>query len=279
LPDRRAIFGLGNKSDAGADPRYVKAMPNDTSKPAGAVLEPAPRRKRSYAKAAVGEYNGGFALLLDGRLAKTPAKAAFVLPTLAAAEAVAKEWEAQGEEIDPASMPLTRIAYAAIDGVAAKKDAGAAEIVKYAETDLVCYRASGPQSLVRAEAEAWDPILKFAAERLDARFICAEGIRFTPQPAAAVAAVRAKVEDMARGPAAAFALASLSVMTALGGSVLIALALSGGAISVEEAWRAAHVEEDYESRLWGEDEEAKARRARRFTEISAAERLWRLIAA
>jgi chaperone required for assembly of F1-ATPase len=254
-------------------------MPNDTSKSTGAVLEPAQRRRRFYTRVGVGEYNGGFALLLDGRLAKTPGKARFVLPTLAAAEAVAKEWEAQVEEIDPATMPLTRIAYAAIDGVAVRMEAVAAEIVKYAETDLVCYRASGPQSLVRAETEAWDPILEFAANRLDARFICTDEIHFTPQPAAAIEAVRAKVEDVARGPAAAFALASLSVMTALAGSVLIALALSERAISLGEAWKAAHVDEDYEIRIWGEDEEATARRARRFVEISAADRLWRLIAA
>jgi chaperone required for assembly of F1-ATPase len=253
-------------------------MSDGTSKPTGAVLEPAPRRKRFYAKADVGDYDGGFALLLDGRVAKTPAKAAFVLPTLAAAEAIAKEWEAQGEWIEPDSMPLTRIARTAIDGVAGNREAVAAEIVKYAETDHVCYRASGPQNLARAEADAWDPILAFARNMLGARFVVAEGIVFTPQPTAAIAAVRAKVEGVARGPAASFRLACLSVMTTLTGSVLIALALSGGAIGLEEAWRAAHIGEDYQVRLWGEDEEAMARRARRFAEMVAAEELWRLTA-
>jgi chaperone required for assembly of F1-ATPase len=258
-------------------------MPNDPAKtrPAssGARRNQAggARRKRFYTTAGVGEHDGGFALFFDGRLAKTPAKAALVLPTSAAAEAIAMEWEVQGEEIDFASMPLTRIAHAAIDAVAFDMQAVAAGIVKYAETDLVCYRASGPASLVRAEAEAWDPILTFAARRLDARFMCTEGIGFIAQPAAAIEAVRTKVEEVARrGP---LALASLSVMTRLTGSVLIALALAEGAISVKDAWQAAHVEEDFEMQLWGADPEALERRARNFAEIAAAERLWRLTAA
>jgi len=259
-------------------------MPNDPAKTSppgsGAPRDAVARPKRFYTRAGVGEHEGGFALLLDGRLAKTPAKAALVLPTLAAAEAVASEWQAQNEDIDFASMPLTRIANAAIDGVAGDMEAVAAEIVKYADTDLVCYRAAAPASLVKAEAEAWDPIIAFAASRLGARFMCVEGIVFVGQPPAAKAAVQAKVDEVARrGRAAPFALASLSVMTTLTGSVLIALALAEDAISLDEAWRTAHVDEDFEMRLWGEDQQAMARRARRFAEMAAAERLWRLVAA
>jgi chaperone required for assembly of F1-ATPase len=256
-------------------------MPNDPTKTSQARPDAiaTKRRKRFYTKAGIGEHGGGFALLLDGRLAKTPGTAALVLPTLAAAEAIAAEWEAQKAEVDRPSMPLTRIANTAIDGVALSMEAVVDEIVKYAETDLVCYRASGPESLVRAEAEAWDPILAFAASRLRAHFICTKGIGYIGQPAAAIAAIRAKVEQVARrGQTAPFALASLSVMTTLTGSVLIALALAEGAISLEEAWRAAHVDEDFEIRLWGMDEEAMQRRARRFSEMAAADRLWRLIA-
>jgi chaperone required for assembly of F1-ATPase len=179
-------------------------MPNDPVKPASSEAGHDPRaggrRKRFYTKAGAGEHGGGFALLLDGRLAKTPAKAALILPTLAAAEAVALEWEAQGEEINLASMPLTRIANTAIDGVAFAMEAVAAEIVKYAETDLVCYRASGPESLVRAEAEAWDPILAFAASRLNARFICSEGIAFVTQPPAAIEPCGPKWRTCGAGP-------------------------------------------------------------------------------
>lgn len=253
-------------------------MPNDPSKTAGAAEgRDTARRKRFYSEAGVGASAGGFALLLDGRVAQTPGKAALVLPTLAAAEAISQEWAAQGETVDFASMPLTRIAFAGIDAVATKREEVAAEIVGYAETDLVCYRANSPASLVRAEAEAWDPILAFAADRLGARFVVAKGIVFAAQPAAATAAVRRKVEEVAHGPGGALALASLSVMTTLSGSVLVALALAERAISLEEAWQAAHVDEDYEMRLWGEDEAAMARRARRFAEMAAAERLWRLV--
>jgi chaperone required for assembly of F1-ATPase len=259
-------------------------MPNDPAETPGAKIRrgalATERRRRFYTKAGVGEHGGGFALLLDGRLAKTPAKAVLVLPTLAAAEAVAAEWEAQKTEIDRASMRLTRIANTAIDGVAHAMEVVVDEIVKYAETDLVCYRASGPESLVHAEAEAWDPILAFAASRLGAHFIYTEGIGFIEQPAAAIATVKAKVEEVARrGQTAPLALASLSVMTTLAGSVLIALALAEGAISLEEAWRAAHVDEDFEIKLWGTDEEAMQRRAGRFAEMAAADRLWRLSAA
>ncbi len=252
-------------------------MSNDPSKIAGAAekRDRGARRKRFYGEAGVSACSGGFALLLDGRVARTPGKAGFVLPTAAAAEAVAQEWAAQGETMDFASMPLTRIAFAAIDAVAAKMKEVAAEIVNYAETDLVCYRAESPVSLVHAEAEAWDPILAFAADRLGARFLVAEGVVFAPQPAAAIEAVRKKVEQVARR--GAVALACLSVMTTLTGSVLVALALAERAIGLDEAWRAAHVDEDYQARFWGEDEAAMARRARRFAEMAAAEGLWRCV--
>lgn len=257
-------------------------MSNDTAKAGPAAPEahgPTGRRKRFYTSASAGEHKGGFALFLDDRLARTPAKAPFVLPTLAAAEAVALEWAAQ-DEIDFASMPLTRIAHTAIDGVAFATEAVVAEMLKYAETDLVCYRAGGPSTLVKAEAEAWDPILAFGANRLGARFLCTEGIGFVEQPPEAIAAVRAKLEEIGRrGRGAPLALASLSLMTALTGSVLIALALAEGAINLEEAWRAAHVDEDYEIKLWGADEEAMQRRARCHAEMTAADRLWRLAVA
>lgn len=231
--------------------------------------------KRFYNSVSVGPHDGGFALLLDGRVAKTPAKAPLVLPTHAAAEAVAAEWAAQGAEIDFATMPLTRIVHTAIDGVAHRREAVITDTAKYAETDLVCYRAGDPESLANAQAKAWDPILSYAAERLGARFICREGVTFVAQPAQATDTVRAKVEDIG----SPFALASLATMTALTGSVLIALALADGAITLDEAWAAAHIDEDFQARRWGEDPEAMARRDRRFAEMAAAERLWRLIAA
>lgn len=252
--------------------------PADTPGDAGAARDRPASRKRLYAQVGIGARCGGFVVLLDGRAAKTPGGTALVLPTLAAAEAVAQEWAQK--EVGPATMPLTRIANAAIDAVAKKMDAVADELVTYAKTDLVCYRAEGPASLVKAEGEVWDPILAFAANRLGARFICTEGTVFVRQPAEAIAAVRAKIEEMTRrGPAAPLALASLAAMTRLTGSVLIALALAEGDVGLGQAWQAAHVDEDFEMRLWGADAEAMARRERRFAEMAAAERLWRLLAA
>ena len=235
-------------------------------------------RKRFYATAAVAPHDDGFAVMLDGRPLLTPAKARLSLPTRAAAEAIAGEWLAQGEEIDPAEMPLTRIVNSAIDGVARTMEAVAEDIVKYAGTDLVCYRAEGPDSLVKAQAEAWNPVLAFAAADMGARFLCAEGITHVAQPESSMAAVRAKLGRVTgTGAAAPVALACLSVMTGLTGSLLIVLARVSGAMSLAQAWAAAHVDEDFQMRLWGADQEAMDRRARRFAEMAAADRLWQLV--
>ncbi len=237
-----------------------------------------PLRKRFYENAEAKPFEGGFAVMLDGRPVLTPAKARLALPTLAAAQEVAAEWQAQQEEIDPTRMPLTRILNAALDGVAAAMDAVAEEIVKYAGSDLVCYRAEGPESLVRAQAEAWDPILAFAETNMGARFVCGEGVMHVAQPAAALAAVRAAIDRaIAVGAGAPIALACLNVMTTLTGSALIALARVGGALSLEAAWAAAHVDEDFQMRLWGADAEAMVKRAQRFAEMAAADRLWQLL--
>ena len=174
-------------------------------------------------------------------------------------------------------MPLTRLAFTAIDGIAGKVQAVIDDIVKYSETDLVCYRAAEPASLVAAQSAAWDPILDFAATQLGARFLCAEGVMFVSQPEAARAAIAARVAEIGGGHDAPFALASLSTMTALTGSVLIALALTGGELSLDAAWAAAHVDEDFQARQWGEDQAAAARRNLRLADMAAAEKFWRLL--
>jgi chaperone required for assembly of F1-ATPase len=233
--------------------------------------------KRFYKEATAESQDGAFVLLLDGRVARTPARNKLALPTLAAAEAVAAEWAAQAEVIDPGVMPMTRIANSAIDGVANAIDATADEIVKFAGSDLVCYRAGEPEALARAQAAAWDPILDFARERLGARFICAEGVIFVAQPEHALLALREAVARVAHGgPAAPFALAALNVMTTLTGSALIAFAVVHGEFTPAEAWAAAHIDEDFQMRIWGADEEAMRRRARRWLEMEAAATLWRL---
>jgi chaperone required for assembly of F1-ATPase len=236
------------------------------------------RPRRFYKEVTVQHRDGTFILLLDGRAAKSPEGNHFTLPCLAAARALADEWLAQNETIDPAAMPLTRIVNSAIDGVAHRRNATVDEIVKYAFADLVCYRAAGPRTLIEAQAAAWDSILAFARENLGAHFICTEGAVFVEQPEPARTAVKKTVLRIANsGPAAPFALAAMHVMTTLTGSVLLGLAVAYGELTPAKAWTAAHVDEDFEMRAWGEDAEALRRRARQWREMEAAARLFQAV--
>ena len=228
-----------------------------------------PQIKRFYEAAAVGEVDSGYALMLDGRGARTPAKNRLVAPTRAIAEAIAAEWAGQGAVVDPTSMPMTRLANSAIDGVASTLAETRADIARYAGADLICYRAEAPEALVAMQAEAFDPVLVWAEDALGARLILGAGVMHVTQPEPALAAVLAAVEAY-QSP---FAVAALHGLTSLSGSVLLALAVARGAWSAEEAWRAAHVDEDFQILQWGEDDEAMARRAARWTEFEAAARV------
>jgi chaperone required for assembly of F1-ATPase len=222
--------------------------------------------KRFYSEAGVVEVEGGFAPALDGKTTRTPARNALTLPTRALAEAVAAEWAAQVGVINPGTMPLTRLANSAIDGVSREADAVRAEIAKYAGSDLLCYRAGEPKSLVSAQAAEWDPVLDWARDALGARFVLSEGVMFVDQPNASIDAIRRAVADVN----CHHALAALSSITTLTGSILLALAVLRGRLTADEAWRAAHVDEDFQMRAWGEDADAMARRARRWREMDAA---------
>ncbi len=213
-----------------------------------------------------------FRLLLDGKPVRTPAKKQLVLPTRALADAVAAEWEDQKVRIDPVTMPLTRLANSAIDGVAGREADVQADIVRYASSDLVCYRAEAPPELVRRQAEAWDPVLTWAREALGASFHVAQGIMPTSQPAPAAHGVAHAID--AHGP---FELTALHVMTTLMGSALLALAHATGTLTAHDAWAAAHIDEDWQISQWGEDAEAKARRDQRWLEMQAASRLIQLL--
>lgn len=227
--------------------------------------------RRFYKAAGAQACAEGFELALDGRPARTPARNRIVLPTLAAARALAAEWERQSEIVDPAQMPLTRIVNSAIDGVAREVEAVAAEIARYGASDLTCYRAAGPEALERAEAAAWDAALDFAARELGAELVAARGIAFVEQPEAARAALVEAARAAARPEAGgAFSLAALHVMTTLTGSAVLAFAVERGAMSAADAWTAAHVDEDFEMARWGADDEALAARARRWREMEAA---------
>ena len=233
-----------------------------------------PLPKRFYKDVTIRAAEGGHEILLDGRPVKTPKKQALLLPTEAAARLVAEEWERQVEVIDPLSMPVTRLSNTAIDGIAQELDAVHQDIVKYSGTDLLCYRADSPEGLVALQAEQWDPVLYWLAESKNARFILAEGIIHRDQPEQAIA-------SFDRALAAhrdAFRLASLHVVTTLTGSAMLALAFAEGRLTDAEVWQAAHVDEDWQIRQWGEDAEATARRAKRWTEMQAAAHLFAAVA-
>lgn len=229
-----------------------------------------PLPKRYYKEVVVGETEEGFAVLLDGRPVKTPGKRLLAVPTRAAAELLAKEWRDQQTEINPARMPVTRLVNTAIDGIAAEIDAVFEDIVKFAGTDLLCYRADSPQSLVDMQASHWDPVLFWAADAFGARFILAEGIMHRKQPETAISAFA----DALASHRSALKLAALHTITTLTGSALIALAFAQGRLTAEQAWQAAHVDEDWNILQWGADAEAEARRKARWVEMNAAAQLF-----
>jgi chaperone required for assembly of F1-ATPase len=224
----------------------------------------APQRKRFYASAGVGEEKSGFSVTLDGKPIKTPSGYQVIVPARSIADAIAAEWNAQGEIIDPLTMPLTRFGNSVVEGVADKVDAVADDVAKYLGSDLLFYRAGHPEALVAREAAHWDPILFWAADALGAHFILAEGIVHVRQPDSAVAAACAAL------PPDPWSIAALHVITTLTGSALLALALFHGVIDQDEVWAAAHVDEDWNIEKWGVDEEVAARSAARLVDFRAA---------
>lgn len=225
-----------------------------------------PLPKRFYKSVEVAGEAGTWKVLLDGRAVRTPAGNHLVLPTVSAARLVADEYDAQASEVDPMTMPVTRLVNTAIDGVANDTQAVAEDILRFASNDLLCYRAEGPERLVQWEAEAWDPVLDWAQGQLGARFVLAEGVMHVEQPRQVIAALGVYLKPRWEP----FRLASLHVMTTLTGSALLALAVEAGAIDADEAWAAAHVDEDWNISQWGEDAEAAARRAARERDMKGA---------
>ena len=226
-------------------------------------------RTRFYQAATVGEAAEGFPVLLDGRPVRTPARASLAAPVRGLAAAIAAEWQAQQDSVDPAAMPLTRLANTIIDGVAPSPGPVAAEIEKYLGTDLLFYRAAGPAGLVASQREHWDPIVEWAQHTLGARFVLAEGVMHVAQPEAAIAAAVRAIPSGANIHDA-WRLGALNVVTTLTGSALLALALAAGRVTTDEAWTAAHADEDWNMQFWGRDEVILARRAYRFAEMQAA---------
>ena len=228
------------------------------------------RKPRFYQSAGIAETADGFAVTLDGRPVRTPARRTLAAPTRPLGEALATEWDAQVDVVDPAKMPLTRLANTIIDGVAAAVGDVTAEIEKYLGSDLVCSRAEGPDRLVARQAHRWDPILAFARDALGARFDITYGVRFVTQSDEAIAAARRGI------PVDPWRLGAVHAVMTLTGSALIALAFERGAVTLDDAWTAAHVDEDWNMELWGRDELALARRDARFAEMQAAARVLEL---
>lgn len=213
--------------------------------------------KRFYKDTGVEEGEDGFRVLLDGKPMRTPAKAILLVPTRALAEAIAAEWAAVPEkaEINAAHLPLTRLAATGIDRVVARRDDVIADTAKYAGSDLLCYRATAPDSLVKLQQELWQPLLDWAAERHGARLVTADGIGFVDQPEEAKATLHAAVS--AHGD---LALSALYNLTHTAGSVVIALAVSEGRLDAASAFAAAQMDELYQVDRWGDDPLAEKHR-------------------
>lgn len=223
--------------------------------------------KRFYKEAISVEKDNAFYLHLDGRAARTPGKNLLAVKNGAFADGLASEWNAQQEFLNPADMPFTRLANSAIDGVADALDPVADEISNYAKTDQLFYRAGQPDALCTLQRQHWDPLLDYFKTQHQARFILAEGIVHVEQPADSVDRIATVIDAYKADP---LSLAGLQVMTSITGSVLIALAAAQGVLSVDAAWDAAHVDEDWNISEWGTDEEAQLRRAFRRGEFEVA---------
>jgi chaperone required for assembly of F1-ATPase len=226
---------------------------------------------RFYESAAVLQRDGLFHVALDGRTARTPARNPLAISSRPVADALAAEWQAQTGTIDPARMPLTRLVNSALDGVADQHEAVRAEIVRYAGSDALCYRAAEPHELVERQDAVWNPILRNAEAALGARFMLAQGVMFASQPATTLDAVMSRVAAIP----APLALAGAHNVMTLTGSTILMLALADGRLSEDETWTAAHCDEDYQIEIWGQDEEAAERRAIRRAEFDAAALLLR----
>jgi chaperone required for assembly of F1-ATPase len=224
--------------------------------------------KRFYKQAGFEAAEGGFAIGLDGKPVKTPIGHRLQVPTRALAEAIAAEWQAQETEVRPSLMPLTQLASTALDRVGPERSAIVAQMMDYAGTDLLCYRADFPPDLVERQARLWQPLLDWARTTVGAELAVTAGIVAIAQPAPALAALAAHLDglDVWRLTAAQSACAAT-------GSLVLALALAAGRIDAHQAFALSHLDEDYQIEQWGEDYEAADRRAALKNDLAAAERL------
>ncbi len=230
--------------------------------------------KRFWTTTGIETGDNGFAVVLDGRRVRTPRGRTLAAPTEALARALAAEWDAVEGEVRPLAMPFTGFSNAAIDIIADDSEGFAESLARYAESDLLCYRAEGPRPLVEVQAKHWDPLLRWAEARFDCPFQVTEGLLHVRQPETGLMRVRA-----AFASCAPFTLAALSPMVTLSGSAIIALSVAECAVDVEAAWAAAVIDETWQAENWGEDAEAIAHRSGRRQQFLEAERFLRLAGA
>jgi len=227
--------------------------------------------RRFWTSASAVQVEGGFAVHLDARPVKTPLKAPLVLPTEALARAVAAEWQAQEGKVRPETMPVTRTANSALDKVGPQHGAVADMLAGYGESDLLCYRAEGPEALIRRQAEAWDPLLDWAATGLGAPLRVTTGVMPVTQPPTSLAALSRLVHQL--DP---FRLAAFHDLVAISGSLVLALAVIRGRLTADLAWTLSRTDEDWQIALWGEDEEAAEHAALKRAAFLAADRFYGL---
>jgi chaperone required for assembly of F1-ATPase len=228
--------------------------------------------KRAYKQAAARAAEGGWGVALDGRPMRTPAKHELIVPSAALAEAIAAEWDAQQDEIRPATMPLTRLAATAIDRTRTQRELVVAEAANYAGTDLVCYRAEHPPALIARQHAEWQPLIDWAMQRYDAALAVTSGVVPQPQSPAALKAFAAAVAAQDD-----FRLTALHTMTTACGSLVIALALMERRLDAASAFAVSQLDETFQIEAWGEDAEATARRKSLAEDIEAAARFVQLL--
>lgn len=227
--------------------------------------------KRFWQAAGVTEAEGGFAIALDGRAVRTPAKAALVVPSRAMAQAIAAEWDAQEGTVRPETMPVTRAANAAIDKVRTQQTEVAAHIAAYGGTDLLCYRAEGPEPLVERQARAWDPLLDWAEAACGLRLVVTQGVVPVAQPEMALIALADRVAAMDE-----WQLAALHDLVGITGSLVLGLAVAEGRIDGETAWTLSRIDEDWQIAQWGDDAEEAELAALKRQALLNAERFWQM---
>ena len=228
--------------------------------------------KRFWKTAEANPVDGGWIITLDRRPVKTPGRASLIVPTEALARAIAEEWARMDGEVDPGAMPLTAIANAAIDRVAPGREASAAGLARYGESDLICYRAEGPQGLLARQEASWGALLAWARRRYDVDFATTHGLTPVTQPPVTVERLAHAV-----GTLDPFRLAALSPLVTIGGSLIIALAVLEKAVGCDQAWDAVSVDEHWQLEQWGADAVAEAALADRRRDFLAAARFLELL--